>query len=112
MFSKTDIEIMSLPYFDVIGANNEAFELRSKNTGHFWKIFPEGVGYRLMHKYHLEDPYHYQIYMDSVLDLILEVINHDDYILHGSRLKRAYKTKEGEYFNEVVRKYSLRSIAS
>ena len=105
MFTQKDVEVMTLPYFNVIKAEKEKFEIQSKNTGHFWMILPEGKEYRLMHKYHQEDNYHTQMYMPSVVDLVLDIINHDDYKLHGSRLNRLYSTKEGEYFKKVAEKY-------
>ncbi len=105
MFSDKDVEVMTLPYFNVIRADKEEFEIQSRNTGHFWMIIPDGREYRLMHKYHKEDDYHVQTYMLSVIDLVLDIINHDDYKLHGSRLKRLYSTKEGDLFKELTDKY-------
>ena len=105
MFTEKEIEVMSLPYFNVISAGISKYIIQSKNTGHFWKITTDHDACTLMHKYHEEDNFHFQIMLPTVIDLILEIVDHDDYFLNGSWLRRKYKTKEGRYFDMIVQRY-------
>ena len=95
MFTPTEYEIMTLPYFNVISDEPDFFEIQSKNTGHFWAIMPYGRYTRLWHKYHKEDEYHHQIDTMCVLDAVLEIVCHDDYKLH----------RKGTFFEELLEKY-------
>ena len=100
MFSKKDVEIMTLPYFEVIRESGSMYEIQSKCTGHYWAILPltfkKNVYYKVLHKYHEEDNYHNQIDFLTVLDCVLEIMNHDDYVLH----------RKSSNFEEVLAKYS------
>ncbi len=77
------------------------YEIQSICTRHYWAIVPIAKNrsqtyYKLLHKYHKKDNYHNQTDCGSVLDAVLEIINHDDY-----KLKR----KNG-YFEEIVARYT------
>ncbi len=89
MFRSKDVDIMTIPYFEIIRENKSMYEIRSKCTGHYWAIVPltsrRGVYYQLLHKYHEEDNYHFQLDCPSVLDAVLEIINHDDYKIKEKR---------------------------
>lgn len=87
MFTKKEIEMMSISYFTVIGRNESMYELRSRRSGQIWGILPislegERVYFKLLHKYKEEENYHFQTDCGSVMDAVLEIINHDDYKLH------------------------------
>ena len=87
MFTDREKEMMSISYSHVIGRNESMYELRSLRSGQFWAILPislegERVYYKLLHKYMEEENYHFQTDCGSVLDAVLEIINHDDHRLH------------------------------
>ena len=101
MFTLQDKEIMTLPYFITIRESSSMYEIQSRCTGHFWAIVPIAMNrkqtyYKLLHKYHEEDNYHVQMDFASVLDAVLDIINHDDYKLH----------RRSSYFEEVVAQFS------
>ena len=101
MFTDKEIEIMSISYFTVIGRNESMYELRSGRSGQIWAILPislegERVYYKLLHKYMEKENYHFQTDCGSVLDAVLEIINHDDYKLHQ---------RSGD-FEEVIAKFA------
>lgn len=95
MFSTTEYEILSLPYFATVSRDPDFYEIQSKNTGHFWALKPENNYIHLFHKYREKDNYHHQTYTKDVLDAVLEIVNHDDYKLH----------RKGTFFEELVEKY-------
>ena len=87
MLTDKEIEMMSISYFHVIGRNESMYELRSVRSGQIWAILPialegERVYYKLLHKYRKKENYHFQTDCGSVLDAVLEIINHDDHKLH------------------------------
>ncbi len=100
MFTKKEKEIMSISYFIVLNENEAMYELESKRTGQIWAIVPisleQSVYYKLLHKYLTEDNYHFQTDCGSVLDAVLEIINHDDYKLHN----------RSGLFEEVLKQYT------
>ncbi len=100
MFSDKDKELLSISYFIPIRMNESMYELQSKRTGQIWAVVPlaldQGVYYKLLHKYLTEENYHFQTDCGSVLDAVLEIINHDDYKLHN---------RSGQ-FEEVLKQYT------
>ena len=101
MFTMRDVEIMSLPYFKVIRKSDAMYEIQSRSSKHYWAIVPIAKNskekyFKLLHKYHRDDDYHSQADFGTVLDSVLEIINHDEY-----KLRR----KTG-YFEEVVKRFS------
>lgn len=101
MFRDEDKELMSMSYFNVIRAEESMFELQSLCTGHYWAVVPlemksRDIYYMLLHKYHEYDNYHYQTEFGTVLDVVLDIINHDDYKLH----------RKNPLFEEIVESYS------
>ena len=101
MFTLKDREIMTLPYFVTIRESSSMYEIQSRCTGHFWAIIPIALNrsktyYKLLHKYHEEYNYHFQTDCGSVLDAVLDIINHDDYKLH----------RRSSYFEEVAARFS------
>lgn len=97
MFTPTEYEILSLPYFNTVSTDPAMYEIQSKNTGHYWALVPTGKYITLLHKYHESDEYHYQTQTLTVLDAVLEIVNHDDYKLHH---------KGRTFFDELVEKYA------
>lgn len=101
MFTDREIEIMSISYFNVVGRNESMYELESKRSGQIWAIIPiELMGgevyYKLLHRYSIAENYHFQTDCGSVLDTVLEIINHDDYKLHS----------RSGYFEKVIEKFT------
>lgn len=95
MFTPTEYELLSLPYFNTVSRDPDRYEVQSKNTGHFWALIPDRGGIRLLHKYREKDRYHLQTYCYDVLSTVLEIISHDDYIL----------CQKNPLFEELVNKY-------
>ena len=101
MFTMSDIEIMTLPYFKVVRKSDAMFELQSRCTRHFWAVVPiarnrNQTYYKLLHKYKKSDNYHSQADFGTVLDAVLEIINHDDFKLN----------RKNGYFEEVAARFS------
>ena len=101
MFNDRDIELMNLSYFNVIRACESMYEIQSICTGYYWAIVPlemksRETYYMLLHKYNEYDNYHYQIEFGTVLDVVLDIINHDDYKLH----------RRNTLFEEVIEQYT------
>ena len=111
MFTSEELSILNLNYFNVKMCGSDVCELESQNGDH-WLILkkqtmvPRGqvqhvtefsYTFILFHRHSDAEGFHYQTEFLNVLDVILEIINHDDY-----RLKRRGKT----YFDTVVAMYS------
>ena len=101
MFTPEETELLTLPYFNVISEDPAMYEIQSKNTKQYWAIIPAKASngaacYKLMHTYDPAEPYHFQTYCPTILDVILDIINHDDYRLH----------RRSGYFEEIVKKYA------
>ena len=100
MFTNKDKEMLGNPYFKILTQTPIMYEVQSKNTGNYWVIFPlqdrRQKYVRLLHKYKKNDDYHEQSITGTVLDAVLEIINHDDYRL---------KTKN-PIFEQFIRLYS------
>ena len=106
MFTAGDM--LALNYFDVVKAQDGDYELVSKNTKHRWKIMKEGKLYTLFHSYTKEKPYHVQGYFEQLLDVVLDIVDHDDYMVRKS-IKKNKKTKlmprKKTMFDELVEAY-------
>ena len=58
MFTTKDLIL--LDYFSIVSATPALYELKSKNTGHLWKLIKVGNMYELLHKHKEKDKYHHQ----------------------------------------------------
>ena len=105
MFTTEDL--LSLDYFTVLQEGEEQIEIQSNNTRHSWKIVFNGPGfYVLYHKHHIDDPFHYQCSYPTLFDIVLEIVNHDEFQLRGRKpAKYAWQTRNS-YFDELLRTYS------
>ena len=102
MFTSEDL--FKLPYFTILHWENNCYELQSKNTKHYWTILVKTPSYHeLLHKHHLEDSYHKQTSFCTLYEIILDIIEHDEYQMRG----RKGKHKKGgySYFEYFVEKY-------
>lgn len=112
MFNKEELTLINLQYFKTINVLSDVCEVVSQNGDH-WIILKvqEHVPknelcnkkhfdymYNLYHRHEDAEGFHYQSEFVNLLDLILEIINHDDY-----RLKRRGRT----YFDELVETYTF-----
>ena len=83
----TDITIVDDPYFEIIRKSDYSVEVRSVNSGDFWKITRSNYGYFILRHRHPRDKgYHYQTALATFSDCILEIALHDEYMLR----KRKY----------------------
>ena len=97
MFSAEEKEIIMQDYFQIYNVTESLVEFRSQSHD-WWMILEVEVKltrrqlaagvlhrrtYMLYHKHSDAEAYHEQGEYASVLDAILEVINHDDYRLHN-----------------------------
>ena len=111
MFNSEELSLIQLDYFKVPMCASDVCELISQNNDH-WLIFKKQVAvprgqvnqttrfqytYIVFHRHADADGFHYQAEFVTLLDAVLDIINHDDY-----RLKRRGKT----FFDEVVAMYS------
>ena len=111
MFNSKDVSLIILDYFDVVMCASDVCEIVSQNGDH-WMILkkqatvPRGqlkhtkhfdYTFLLYHRHSGSKGFHLHSEYTSVLDTVLDIINHDDY-----RLKRKGRT----YFDEVVETYS------
>ena len=103
-YSLMDLYYLYHPYFSLIYLDSGGCEIQSKNTGHFWKIISERGYYRLFHKYKLSDSYHSQTSCGSIEDCLLNIVDHDEYIL---RKKHIYLSDCPELFQEIINTYAL-----
>ncbi len=110
MFNEKERRIIRRDFFSISMEGASVVELQSQN-GDWWMLLevqetlsrrqmarrkPKVIVYRLMHKHANYSLYHEHVEYTSVLDAILEVINHDDY-----RLKNKGKTHFDELLDEV-----------
>ncbi len=111
MFTEREKSLLQLNYFTPVFCASDVCEIQSKNGDH-WIILKvqthvpkrkmENIRhfdytYRLYHRHADVEGFHEQSEHIDLLDLVLEVINHDDYRLH-----RRGKT----FFDEVVKMYA------
>lgn len=110
MFNKEEMNIIRRDFFSISVEGGSVVELKSQN-GDWWMILevqewlsrhqirakvPRTVFYRLMHRHGDSDVFHEHGEYSSVLDAVLEIINHDDY-----RLKHRGRTHFEELLEEV-----------
>lgn len=106
MFTSTDL--LSLPYFKILHNDNNIIELQSKNTKHCWKILQIGPNnYDLMHKHHLKHNYHFQCSYPNLFDIVLEIVNHDEFQLRGRKPVKYACQNRNSYFDELIRIYGV-----
>ena len=114
MFTSKELSIITHEYFKVKMCVSDVCELESQNGDH-WLILKKQVTvpkkqlhniksfsytYLVFHRHSGSDGFHLHTEMSSLLDCILEIINHDDY-----RLKRRRTGNEKTYFDVVVSKF-------
>ena len=113
MFTDEDRMLMRQDYFTMSIEGDSVFEFISQN-GDWWMVIqlerymtkkelaagkPKRRFYRLLHRHADADDYHEHGEYLSVLDAVLEVINHDDYRLHN---------KGRTHFDELLESYGGR----
>lgn len=111
MFTSEEKSLLGLTYFTSIMCATDVCELESKNGDH-WLILkvqnhiPKhkisnikhfDYTYQLYHRHHDAEGFHLQTEHINLLDVILDIISHDDY-----RLRKKGKT----YFDTVVSMYA------
>ncbi len=96
MFTRKEIESVDQSYFEVIIADGVAVELRSRNTGHYWRIRSE-YDYSIMkyhclveHRHKRIYPYHIQCFTKDLRGAIIKIKKHDRFQMAG-RDRKAYK---------------------
>lgn len=101
MFTAEDISRIDRTYFEVIRADARSVELKSKNTGHYWRVISEYdfAKHRYLcmieHRHKSRYPYHKQTYGALTLSsAIRRIMLHDKFQLAG-RDKDIYKKKHG-----------------
>lgn len=107
MFTTKDM--LSLNYFNVL-FNDEfgSWELQSKNTEHCWRLDFDGYGYTMFHKHHIEDEYHYQTDIGCIYDVVLYIVNHDEYQLRGRKhISVEEEKRRGSLFWKLIDIYGV-----
>ncbi len=114
MFSEKELTLVNLDYFDLIMCASDVCEVVSKNHDH-WLILKKqthlsrkqlkkaeetGSGFQysfvVYHRHADADGFHYHSEWISLLDVVLEIINHDDYRL---------RDRNGA-FEQIAREYA------
>ena len=114
MFSSEEKSLITLDYFKLKMCVSDVCEIESQNGDH-WIILKKQAHipkrqlpnvkhfeytFLLYHRHADAEGFHYQSEFTNILDLILDIINHDDF-----RLKRRGKT----FFDTVLTMYSEKS---
>lgn len=94
-FSLETVNRIAPDYFIVLRSDPDRLLLRSKNTGHFWRITAEEDCIRLWHKHREKDPFHRHAVFLFLDDAIYEILYHDAYQLNGRRPLDPVYTREG-----------------
>jgi len=88
----TDVSIVDDPYFEVIRKSDYIVEVKSVNSGDYWKITRSNYGYFILrHRHPWNKDYHYQTALATFMDCILEIALHDEYML---RKRKCYVLPE------------------
>ena len=89
MFTKNEINSIDKSYFEVIIADGVAVELRSRNTGHYWRIRSEydyaDKRYHCVveHRHRRWEPYHMQCTAIRLESAINKIKKHDRFQMAG-----------------------------
>lgn len=106
MYSDKDILVIFNPYFTVIHLSSHYCELKSNNTGHFWRIVQSEDGYfQIYHKHRQNDKYHTHLASDTLENCFLEIISHDEYQLRGRKPARYHFHT---FFDDVLAIYQYK----
>ncbi|MCR5558253.1 MAG: hypothetical protein K6F75_11945 [Butyrivibrio sp.] len=71
-------DMLAIDYFDVIKAEDDDFELISKNTKNTWKILRDGKYYVLYLAKDKVQKFQAMGYFERLLDVVLDIIKIDD----------------------------------
>ncbi len=94
-------------YFIYLSTDEKSyFEVISKNTSHRWKIIKNDKLYSLMHAHNTSDSYHLHGEFYSMLDCVLEIVDHDEWKLNIWRHKHIGKWVQPQtYFDKLIKWY-------
>lgn len=101
MFTVQDLSEIDTTYFEIIRATGIAAEVRSRNTGHYWRIRSEfdytGKKYICIveHRHKTIYPYHYQCRAISLRSAVNIIKRHDRFQMAG----RDTNVNWGRYVN-------------
>ena len=90
MITQKDIDSIDHKYFQVIECNGSCVCLKSLNTKHYWCIVSSGISlehkyFKLYHKHHYEDQFHFQKNIGNFKSAIYEIKKHDEFQLGGRK---------------------------
>lgn len=84
LWTSKEQKILNDPYFQVLRITERYYELKSRNTGHFWIIQKQYTGKYPVVLYHKHSDkityYHRHRNTYSVRDAVAEIKEHDQYI--------------------------------
>jgi len=87
MFLYNEIQPFKSNYFSHFSYKNHIVQVKSVNTGHWWKFEYVHISIhnmiRLYHKYSDEQPYHVQCHVNHVWKVLNVIKEHDKYILNN-----------------------------
>ena len=89
MFTVQDLSEIDTTYFEIIRATGIAAEVRSRNTGHYWRIRSEydysGKRYHCVveHRHRRWEPYHMQCTAIRLGSAINKIKKHDRFQMAG-----------------------------
>ena len=108
VFSDADIRLFHHPYFSLIRITDTECELKSINSGHYWKIILRSSYCDLEHKHEIHNPYHHQTAFGFVELALLEIVNHDDYVCRRQKKSNIYHN----FFEYIVDYYKEESVGN
>lgn len=94
-FSNDKVNNFAPGYFDILASEPEKLLLRSRNTGHIWKITREEDCIRLWHKHCERDPFHRHAVFVTLEYALYEILYHDQYQLNGRKPLEPVLTQNG-----------------
>jgi len=103
MFSKEEIKLFNIPYFEIASEIEDRkadtlIVIKSKNTGHYWRLhkkknIPKGKRTIVIyHKHEAKDEYHRHYETFNTLQAIKSIIEHDTYVLRPDTFEKKPST--------------------
>lgn len=101
MIDSTDMASIDKDHFIIIEIKEYTIVIKSRSTGHYWCLLEQVYNgcrtFRISHKHHAADPYHFQRNKPSIANCCEFIQSHDAYQLakeHGKEVRRARRQEE------------------
>ena len=110
MFTRKEVNLLHDPYFRVIREEENFIEVQSIDTGHCWNVlkvqFEQTNKVTLYHKHKQKDQYYHEHRKcRNVAEAIVQIKNHDDYVLEQEQLKKQREEQVPEQETRHLKAY-------